>query len=73
MDKTVVKLVSDYTKLNFNQALELDCYTYKAIVRDAFIDKMSKTEEGREYLQDCWVLTQTSPEKSKLRQQFKQE
>ena len=52
-----IKLVSDYTKLNFNQALELDCYTYKAIVRDAFIDKMSKTEEGREYLQDCWILT----------------
>ena len=62
-----LKLVSNYTGLNFNEAIELDCITYKMLVRDAFIDMMSQTEEGRDYLEQCWVLKQTEPDIAKLR------
>ena len=62
-----LKLVSDYTGLNFNEVIELDCITYKMLVRDAFVDMMSRTEEGRDYLEQCWILTQTKPDTAKLR------
>nr|DAU58754.1 MAG TPA: hypothetical protein [Caudoviricetes sp.] len=36
-----IRLVSEYTLLSFNDVVELDCYTFKVLVRDAFVDKMS--------------------------------
>ena len=62
-----LKLVSDYTGLNFNEVIELDCITFKMLVRDAFIHAMSQTEDGRDYLEQCWVLTQTEPDTAALR------
>lgn len=62
-----LKMVADYTRLNFNEVVELDCITFKMLVRDAFIDKMSQTEEGRDYLEQCWILTQTEPNIAQLR------
>ena len=62
-----LKLVSDYTGLNFNEVIELDCITYKMLVRDAFVDMMSRSEEGRDYLEQCWVLKQTKPDTVGLR------
>lgn len=56
--------------MSFSEAMELDCYTYKVLVVDAFVDKLGKTEEGREYLEKCWILTQTKPDKNKLRRRF---
>ena len=66
-DTSSLKLVSDYTRFNFSEVLELDCITFKILVRDAFVDKLSQTEEGRDYLEQCWVLTQTEPDKAQLR------
>ena len=63
-----MKLVADYSGLNFNEVIELDCITFKMLVRDAFIDMMGKTEEGRDYLEQCWILKQTEPDTVKLRQ-----
>lgn len=71
-ETAALKLVSDYTHLDFNAALELDCFTYKILLKDAFIDKMSKTKEGREYLEDCWILSQTMPDRKSLRKKFKE-
>lgn len=62
-----LKMVADYTGLNFNEAIELDCITFKMLVRDSFIDMMSKTEEGRDYLEQCWILKQTEPDTVKLK------
>ena len=42
--------------------IELDCITFKMLVRDAFIDRLSQTEEGRDYLEQCWILDQTEPD-----------
>ena len=68
-----IKLVCDYTGLNFNEAIELDCFTFRTIFRDAFIDKLSQSEQGKEYLENCWIINQTEPDREKLRQKYKQE
>lgn len=69
-DTEDIKLVSDYSRLNFDECLELDCYTYKALIKDAFIYKMKQSEDGRNYLEDCWLLQQTQPDRKKLREKF---
>lgn len=68
-----IKMVCDYTGLNFNEAVELDCFTFKTVFKDAFIDKLSQSDEGREYLENCWIMTQTKPDREKLREKYKQE
>lgn len=69
-DTEDLKMVADYSGLDFKECLELDCYTYKALVRDAFIHKMRQTERGSDYLEDCWLLQQTTPDRGKLRERF---
>lgn len=66
-------MVSDYTGLNFNEVLDLDCYTYKFLLRDAFIDKMSKSEEGRDWLEQAWMLKQTNPDRKTLKETFRRD
>ena len=41
-----LKLISDYTRLNFNEIMELDCCIYKLYFRDAYIYMMKQTKEG---------------------------
>lgn len=65
-----LKLASDYSKLNFKDLLNIDCISYRLLVRDAFIYKMKQSQEGREYLEECWLLKQTTPDRHKLRQKF---
>lgn len=50
----------------------LDCYTYKLLLKDAFIKHMSESEEGREYLEQAWQLKQTAPDRQTLRKMFKE-
>jgi hypothetical protein len=63
-------LVSEYTGLNFHQVGQLDYGTYLLWLRDAYISGLSRTEEGRQYLDDCWRMEQTKPDRAKLRHQF---
>ena len=65
-----IKVVSEYAGVSFIDAVELDCYTFKCLVRDGFIFKMRQTEKGQEYLENCWILTQTAPDKDSLRKRF---
>ena len=65
-----IKLISDYTGLNFYECLKLDCYTYKVLFKDAFIHKMNQTGQGRAYLEECYYLSQTKPDLNTLRQNF---
>ncbi len=48
----------------------MDIDEYLFYVREAFIYNMNQTEEGRDYLEKCWLLTQTKPERAKLREKF---
>ena len=47
--------------------MELDCYTYTLLLRDAFIDRMSTSEAGRDWLEQAWMLKQTNPDRQTLR------
>lgn len=64
-------LVIDYTGLNIIQVQELDYIDYLVLRRDAFIHKMSQTEQGIEYLDNAWRLEQTAPDRDGLRNKFK--
>lgn len=65
-----MKLVSDYTRMSFNEILDLDCYTYRLLVKDALTFKMRQSKDGQEYLENCWLLRQTTPDRKKLHQQL---
>lgn len=48
----------------------MDCLTHALLVRDAYCITAARTEEGREYLDRCWTLKQTAPNREALRKQF---
>jgi hypothetical protein len=63
----------DYTGLNLNeiQLMELDEYLF--YMREAYIYSLNQTEKGREYLYNCWRITQTKPDRQSLREKFGKE
>ena len=63
-------LVSDYTGLNILEVEELDFIDYLRYRRDAFIYSCNKTEKGQEYLDNAWRISQTRPERQRLRENF---
>lgn len=66
-------LVSKYTGLNILQVEELDYIDYLIYRRDAFIYRMSQTEEGEKYLNNAYRLEQTKPDRESLRKKFGKE
>jgi hypothetical protein len=64
-------LIAEYTRMSFSELMLLDCFTFKMLLRDAFISRMRQSEEGREYLENCWLLKQTEPDRNTLRREFK--
>lgn len=65
-----LKLVSNYTGLNFNEVVELDCITFKLLIKDALIYKLNQSDEGKEYLENCWILQQNEPDRKELRKRM---
>lgn len=63
-------LVAQYTGLNILQVQELDYIDYLILRRDAFIYRMSQSEEGEKYLNNAWRLEQTAPDRDSLRKKF---
>ena len=62
--------MAEYTGLNFLQVSELNYLQYLVWRRDAFIQWLSKSEVGQEYLDTAWRLEQTKPDRAKLRAKF---
>lgn len=60
----------DYTGFNFAQIENLDIFEYQAYLRDAFIYKCMGTQKGQEYLEKCWILEQTKPDRARLKEKF---
>lgn len=60
-------MVHEYTGLNVNEIEELEYIDYLQYRRDAFIHEMNKSEEGREYLENARTLSQTEPDRQRLR------
>lgn len=55
------------------QVEELDYIDYLIYRRDAFIHRMSQTEDGEKYLNNAWRLEQTTPDRDGLRKKFGKE
>ena len=49
---------------------ELNYIDYLIYRRDAFIYKLSQTEEGQNYLENAYRLSQTEPDRKALRAKF---
>lgn len=49
-------LVVEYTNMPMSAVLDLDVVDFMALRRDAYISELSKTEDGREYLDKCWCF-----------------
>lgn len=63
-------IVHEYTGLSVNEIEELEYIDYLQYRRDAFIHMLNQTEEGREYLENAKTLTQTEPDRKRLRELF---
>nr|DAN87284.1 MAG TPA: hypothetical protein [Caudoviricetes sp.] len=59
--------------MNFIEIEELPIDVYLLLMRDAFIYKQEKSPEGREYLNNCWRIGQTEPDRPALRKRFGKE
>lgn len=65
------KLVMDYLHIGINEVQEMPIDLYLFYMREAMIFENSKSEEGREYLNNCWRMEQTKPDREGLRNNFK--
>ncbi len=63
--------MSEYTGLNFLQIAELDYIQYLVWRRDAFIHKLSQSDEGVKYLQNAYRMGLTKPDRAKLRDKYR--
>jgi len=50
--------------------LDLNIIDYLQLRRDAYISMLSKYEKGREYLENCWLFSQTEADRATLRAHF---
>ena len=65
------KLVAEYAGYNFDRIEELEVTEYWLLLRDAVVYNCQQTEEGRDYLEKCWLADQTEPDRNALRKYFK--
>lgn len=42
-------------------------FEYWLLLRDAVVYNYMQTEEGREYLDKCWIMEQIRPDRKRLR------
>lgn len=63
-------VVSEYLKCSYFQVLELGYIDFLEFRREAFIVEMSKTKEGREYLQNAKLYESTDADYAGLRKRF---
>ncbi len=66
-----IKIVSDYTGLNFLQVWDLELFEYWGYLHDTIIWNCEKTESGIEYLKSAYNHSQTEPDREKLRSRMR--
>lgn len=64
------KTVSEYSGLSFSEVMELDVFEFWGLLRDAVIYNSSLTDDGRKWLRNAWRLTQTEPDRERLREKY---
>lgn len=65
------KLVIDYLNITIFDVQEMPIDLYLYFMREANIHKIMQTKEGREYLDNCWRMEQTKPDRKKLREKMR--
>lgn len=65
--------MADYVGLSLLEVRELDYVQYLIWRRDAYIYMLSRTEAGREYLDNAWRMEQTKPDRLALREKLGKE
>lgn len=65
-----VKMVIDYSGMGYNDVMLLPVDTFQLMLKNAVIDRLNSTEQGREYLADCSRLKQTEPDLGAIRTKF---
>jgi len=51
----------------------MEVFEYWLLLRDAVIYNYMQTEEGNKYLENCWRMEQTSPDRKALRKKMGKE
>ena len=59
-----VKIVTDYTKLNFSEVYKLDILTFWAWLHDAVVWNCSQSKDGKDYLEKCRANSQQEPDRN---------
>lgn len=59
--------MADYANMSIPDVLELPLLDYLELFRDAVIYNNLRSEEGRQRLDDAWILEQTKPDRSALK------
>ncbi len=57
-------------RISFFDIEELQIDEYLFYLRDAAIYNYSQTKDGQKYLDNCWRIEQTAPEKDKLKEKY---
>lgn len=70
VDSIGEKMVMDYLRISILEVQEMEIDVYLYFMREAFIYERQKTEEGREYLENCWRIEQTVPDRKAIREKF---
>ena len=60
-------MVARWANMPITDVGNLEYPAYLQYLRDAFIDQMNQTEDGRKYLDDAWLLEQTEPDREASR------
>lgn len=64
------KIICEYTGYDFDRLEDLEIFEYWLYLRDAVVYNRMQTPEGNEYLNKCWILQQTEPQRDELRKKF---
>ena len=65
------KIVSEYTGYDFDRLGELSVFEFWLFLRDAVVYNLQQTEDGRKYLENCWRIEQTKPDRAGLHSHYK--
>jgi hypothetical protein len=71
VDTRAEKLVIDYLNISIFDVQEMPIDLYLYFMRESYIYMLSQTENGRKYLEDCYRMTQTKPDRKKIREKIK--
>lgn len=65
--------MAEYAGLSLLEVRDLELIQYLTWRRDAWIYMLSRTEEGREYLDNAWRMEQTKADRKALRKKLGKE